>query len=641
MPSTATDRLNGVTTNVAVKAPCSAVTLTNITLAGLQGHTANDRVLVTAQTNPVDNGIYDVSSGNWTRSKDFDGNRDVTRGTRVLVAFSASSPAAEYEVTTNNPITIGTTALVFTLRYGANATYDITPAEIAAGVTPTNNAYPENDADRYDAPDNATMYLALLSSLKNGERFDMLRALPKDKWAAIRTYTSTYDCVGWINDVLADMNTAKRGDLYFSDGLFNVEADVIRLPRYVHITGAGRRGFGGPGSTGRGTIIQARRANAFDITEASLVTTDILLQNFAVLGLKATYGAGYGLNFTKVAGVELRDMVVADFGTDNILFGSNAGEYNMYAERVYSAQAGSANIRVNAQYSRLTRVQTDAGQYGAYLAVGADHVLLDGQCHFEGASLYGLTSVAGFTSAHGLFVRATVTGSGGIQIASNHAILLGCEVFGDDDVGAIVCPIGFDIPTGGGNYGAIITNCKSRRFAKGLISHEGYGSIANNTFEANAIGAELVGGSFRGRFSGNTCDAPIPLKHTSGTYKWYLENNTLLTSGVPSLPTIIGLPIAPNLAEADPQVLTGAGAVSLLNKTTHWVTTGANAGTLADGWEGQEKFIVMKTDGGDGTLTPANLYNGTTITFNDVGDSAHVLFTNGQWTFIGGTASLA
>ncbi len=149
MPSTATDRLNGVTTNVAVKAPCSAVTLTNITLAGLQGHTANDRVLVTAQTNPVDNGIYDVSSGNWTRSKDFDGNRDVTRGTRVLVAFSASSPAAEYEVTTNNPITIGTTALVFTLRYGANATYDITPAEIAAGVTPVNYSIPSHDAIGY------------------------------------------------------------------------------------------------------------------------------------------------------------------------------------------------------------------------------------------------------------------------------------------------------------------------------------------------------------------------------------------------------------------------------------------------------------------------------------------------------------
>ena len=53
------------------------------------------------------------------------------------------------------------------------------------------------------------------------------------------------------------------------------------------------------------------------------------------------------------------------------------------------------------------------------------------------------------------------------------------------------------------------------------------------------------------------------------------------------------------------------------------------------------KFIVMKTDANDGTLTPDNLGNGTTITFDDVGDSAHLLFTNGSWHFMGGTATLA
>lgn len=89
------------------------------------------------------------------------------------------------------------------------------------------------------------------------------------------------------------------------------------------------------------------------------------------------------------------------------------------------------------------------------------------------------------------------------------------------------------------------------------------------------------------------------------------------------------------------QTLTGAGAVSRATLRTNIVTTGANALTLADGYEGQEKFIVMKTDGGDGTLTPTNLYNGTTITFNDVGDSAHLLFTDSQWVFLGGTATLA
>ena len=90
-----------------------------------------------------------------------------------------------------------------------------------------------------------------------------------------------------------------------------------------------------------------------------------------------------------------------------------------------------------------------------------------------------------------------------------------------------------------------------------------------------------------------------------------------------------------------PQVLTGAGAVDITSQITHIVTTAADALTLADGAEGQLKFIVMKTDGGDGTLTPANLGNGTTITFDDAGDCAELLFTNGAWYMIGGTATLA
>ena len=88
------------------------------------------------------------------------------------------------------------------------------------------------------------------------------------------------------------------------------------------------------------------------------------------------------------------------------------------------------------------------------------------------------------------------------------------------------------------------------------------------------------------------------------------------------------------------QTLTGAGAVDIISTITHIVTTAANALTLADGLNGQTKFIVMKTDAGDGTLTPTNPGNFATITFNDVGDSAQLLFTNGKWYFMGGTATL-
>lgn len=89
------------------------------------------------------------------------------------------------------------------------------------------------------------------------------------------------------------------------------------------------------------------------------------------------------------------------------------------------------------------------------------------------------------------------------------------------------------------------------------------------------------------------------------------------------------------------QVLTGAGAVDVVARTTHIATTGVNALTLPNGRPGQRKSLVMITDNGDGTLTPTSLGNGTTITFDDVGDSAELLYTNGAWHFMGGTATLA
>jgi hypothetical protein len=117
MPATVTDRLSGLTTSVAIKAPCKVATTANITLYGEQ--TVNsvavvegDRVLVKDQTNGWENGIYVVSTGTWSRAKDFDGNRDVVQGTIVLVRPAAPGTLF-YEVQTANPIIIGTSVITF------------------------------------------------------------------------------------------------------------------------------------------------------------------------------------------------------------------------------------------------------------------------------------------------------------------------------------------------------------------------------------------------------------------------------------------------------------------------------------------------------------------------------------------------
>jgi hypothetical protein len=76
----------------------------------------------------------------------------------------------------------------------------------------------------------------------------------------------------------------------------------------------------------------------------------------------------------------------------------------------------------------------------------------------------------------------------------------------------------------------------------------------------------------------------------------------------------------------------GAGAITVKTVLTYLTTTGAQALTLADGhMEDQIKMIRMIADGGDGTLTPANLNGGTTLTFGDVGDFVILQWRKAEW----------
>ena len=75
-----------------------------------------------------------------------------------------------------------------------------------------------------------------------------------------------------------------------------------------------------------------------------------------------------------------------------------------------------------------------------------------------------------------------------------------------------------------------------------------------------------------------------------------------------------------------PQALTAAGAVSITTTLTTVASAGVIALTLPDGIQGQIKVIVMITDGGTATLTPATMNDGTTLAFEDAGDSAILMW---------------
>ena len=91
------------------------------------------------------------------------------------------------------------------------------------------------------------------------------------------------------------------------------------------------------------------------------------------------------------------------------------------------------------------------------------------------------------------------------------------------------------------------------------------------------------------------------------------------------------LEVKERLITSGTQELSGAGAVDVENFITELISTGAHALTLADGVEGQQKYIVMKTFVGISTITPTNLGNGTTLAFGAVGDACLLMFTNGSW----------
>jgi hypothetical protein len=99
-----------------------------------------------------------------------------------------------------------------------------------------------------------------------------------------------------------------------------------------------------------------------------------------------------------------------------------------------------------------------------------------------------------------------------------------------------------------------------------------------------------------------------------------------LTSAALATPTLTTPTIAGAL-KSTTSTRTGVGAIDVTSLVTEIVTTGANALTLADGVDGQIKILAMKTDGGDGTLTPATKTGFTTITFDTAGDGCVLVFT--------------
>ena len=107
-----------------VKDSVRAATTANITLSGEQtidgvSVVAGNRVLVKNQSTASQNGIYVAAAGSWSRATDFDADAEVTPGAFTFVEEGTTNGDAGFVLTTNAPITLGSTSLTFAQFSGA------------------------------------------------------------------------------------------------------------------------------------------------------------------------------------------------------------------------------------------------------------------------------------------------------------------------------------------------------------------------------------------------------------------------------------------------------------------------------------------------------------------------------------------
>jgi hypothetical protein len=120
-------QLDAVATGLDVKASVRVASTANVTLsapgANIDGvaMVANDRVLLKNQTAPAENGIWvwNGAAAAMTRATDADVSAEITPGMFTFVEEGTANQDTGWVLTTNAPITLATTGLVFTQFSGA------------------------------------------------------------------------------------------------------------------------------------------------------------------------------------------------------------------------------------------------------------------------------------------------------------------------------------------------------------------------------------------------------------------------------------------------------------------------------------------------------------------------------------------
>lgn len=205
-----------------VKQSVRVATTANITLSGTQtidgiSVIAGDRVLVKDQTTGSQNGIYVVAAGSWTRATDADTNTEVTAGMFTFVTEGTVNADSGWVLTTNDAITLGTTALTFAQFSGAG---QITAG---AGLTKTGNTIDVVTASTARIVVNAdSIDLATVtqSDSAGSAGATFVQSVTRDSYGRV---------TGLVTASMQDASTTAKGIASFDTNSFTVTSGAVSI----------------------------------------------------------------------------------------------------------------------------------------------------------------------------------------------------------------------------------------------------------------------------------------------------------------------------------------------------------------------------------------------------------------------------